>query len=131
MKWSKVAMAAKILLVEDDWDQAVLFARVLETSGHTVVAAATAEEAQARLAAESFDLLLADWDLGGGMNGDALICWAKTRYPGMKTILFSNHLEVNEIAAACGADAALRNVDGIGTLRRLVACLTSSDTGNE
>lgn len=124
-------MAAKILLVEDDWDQAVLFARVLETSGHTVVAAATAEEAQARLAAESFDLLLADWDLGGGMNGDALICWAKTRYPGMKTILFSNHLEVNEIAAACGADAALRKVDGIGPLRRLVSCLTSSDTGNE
>ena len=28
------------------------------------------------------------------MNGDALILWAKTHDPDMKTILFSNHPEV-------------------------------------
>lgn len=123
-------MADKILLVEDDYEQALLFSRVLAASGYAVIDTATAEEARVKLAAEPFDLLLADWDLGGGMNGDALISWAKTRYPGLKSILFSNHLEVDEIAKACGADAAFRKVDGIAPLRQLVSRLTSPDAGH-
>ncbi len=80
--------------------------------------------AQARLAAEPFALLVADWDLGGGgMNGDALIRWAKARYPDMKTMLFSNHPEVEEIAVACGADAAFRKMAGIAEFRQVVMAL--------
>ena len=117
-------MAAKILMVEDDVEQATLFTQVLAFAGYQVAAVETAEEAQARLEAEPFDLLLADWDLGPNrMQGDALIAWAKARYPAMKTVLFSNHMEVNEVAAACGADAAFRKVEGIIPLRQLVARL--------
>ena len=120
---------AKVLLVEDDREQASLFAQVMEMFGYSVATVADAETAQARLTAESFALLLADWDLGGGMSGDALIIWAKAQYPGMKTILFSNHPEVDEIAAACGADAAFRKVEGMIPLRQLVSRLLPCDAG--
>ena len=89
-------------------------------SGYSVEIVANAEEGQARLAAEPFALLLADWDLGGGMNGDALILWARAHCPGVHTVLFSNHPQVDEIAAACGADVAFRKIEGIAKLRQLV-----------
>ena len=57
------------------------------------------------------------------MQGDALIAWAKTHDPKIKTILFSNHYEVEALGTACGADASFRKVDGIIPLRRLVARL--------
>ncbi|MHB0935431.1 MAG: response regulator [Armatimonadota bacterium] len=112
-----------ILLVEDDADQALLFAQVLDVCGYPVTVARSAADAQARFATETFALLLADWDLGGGMNGDALITWAKAAYPGMQTVLISNHPEVNDLATACGADAACRKIDGIAHLRRIVTGL--------
>ena len=125
----------KVLLVDDDNEQGMLFGQVLEMSGYSVEIVANAEAAQARLAAEPFALLLADWDLGGGgMNGDALILWAKTHDPDMKTILFSNHPEVDEIAVACDADAAFRKVEGMIPLRQLVsspASLRCRLTGGE
>jgi DNA-binding NtrC family response regulator len=116
-------MATRILLVEDDPEQAILFAKMLEMFGYPMETVASAEEAQTRLTAEPFALLLADWDLGGGMNGDALIAWAKMQYPGMKTILFSNHPQVDEIAATYGADAAFRKIEGIVKLRQLMTDL--------
>jgi DNA-binding NtrC family response regulator len=116
-------MTVPILMVEDDHDQAALFSQVLQMSGYAVEDVASAEEAQARLAAQSFALLLADWDLGGGMKGDALILWAKAQCPGIKTILFSNHSQVVGIAATCGADAAFRKIDGVVKFRQLVATL--------
>lgn len=115
-------MARKILLVEDDADQASLYMQILHVSGYEVVATANAEDARARLTAERFNLLLEDWDLGTDrMQGDALIVWAKAHDPNMRAILFSNHWEVAEIAAACGADAYFRKVEGIKPLRELVA----------
>lgn len=110
----------KVLLVEDDAEQSLLFAKVLEMAGYAVTSTHSAEEAQARLAAEPFTLLLADWDLAGGMNGDALIALAKALYPDMKTMLFSNHPQVDAVAAACGADAAFRKIEGIVLLRQQV-----------
>ncbi len=47
-------MTAKILLIEDDYEQALLFARALEVCECTVEIAASAEEAQAKLAAEPY-----------------------------------------------------------------------------
>lgn len=112
-------MTTKILLVEDDYEQAMLFAQVLKIAGYAVEIVASAEEAQTQLHAETFSLLLADWDLAGGMNGDALIVWSKAQYPAMKTILSSNHPQVVEIAAACGTDAMFRKIDVITKLRQL------------
>jgi DNA-binding NtrC family response regulator len=116
-------VAANILLVEDDDEQAKLYALVLEKLGYPVESVTDAAQAQARLTAKPYALLLADWDLGSGMQGDALILWAKERDPQLKTILFSNHLEVDEAAATSGADAAFRKIEGIIPLHELVTRL--------
>lgn len=113
-------MVTKVLLVEDDQEQALLFTRVLEMSGYTVVLVPDAVEAQVRLAAEPFTLLLADWNMAGKMQGDALIHWAKAHYPDIKSILYSNHPQVDEIAKSCGANNAFRKIEGIVKLRQLV-----------
>ena len=112
-----------ILLVEDDPDQAMLFSQVLSLSGYKVSITTSAEEAQQRMDEPSFALLLVDWDLPDGMNGDALIRWTKALFPGIKTILISNHPLVDDIAAACGADAAFRKMESIASLRQLVMSL--------
>ena len=121
---------ATVLIVEDDYEQARLFARVLELRGYTVETVVDAAQAQARLTAEPFVLLLADRELARGMSGDALIVWAKSQVPAIKTILFSNHLQVEELASACGADAAYRKIDGIVRLRQLVADLAPTGVGH-
>lgn len=114
----------RILIVEDDPDQAMLFAQVLSLYHYQVVTVATAEEAVEQLAASPFALLLADWDLpGGGMHGDALISLVKTRFPGVKTVLYSNHAHVKAAADAAGADACFRKFEGIHKLRELVNAL--------
>lgn len=120
-------MAAKVLLVEDDPEQAILFAQVLAVSGYDVTTVANAEEAQARMADSAYALLLVDWDLGSGINGDTLICWAKDHAPDSKTILFSNHTQVDELAAACNADGWFRKIEGAAPLRQLVKRLIPSD----
>lgn len=111
--------APRILLVEDDPEQALLFGQVLRASGYQVVTATTAEEAQASLAASPVELLLADWSLPE-MKGDTLISLAKAQYPAMKTILFSNHSDVDQAAKVVGADAGLRKIEGVAKLRNTI-----------
>lgn len=117
--------SSRILLVEDDPEQANLYAGVLATAGYEVVTTSDAEEALARLAENPVDLALVDWDLPG-MSGDALILKLKAQYPGIKAILFSNHYEVNRLAASSGADAWMRKTEGIQRLRQMIADLQQS-----
>jgi len=119
-------MAFRILLVEDDAEQAVLFSGVLTMAGYEVVTAYDAEEALPRLAESAFDLALIDWDLPG-MSGDALILRIRAEYPGVKTLLFSNHGDVDRAAQAGGADAWLRKTEGIVRLREIIAGLLKRD----
>ena len=58
-------MAATILVVEDDPSIRELLAINLESSGHRVVEAASAEEAEPLIAASLPDLILLDWMLPG------------------------------------------------------------------
>lgn len=120
--------APRILLVEDDPEQAMLFSKVLRKSGFAVDIVATAEEAQQSLATATYTMLLADWSLPG-MQGDALITQAKARHAGMKTILYSNHANVDQAAAAVRADAWFRKIDGVARLRQLIAELLPGDAG--
>lgn len=117
-----MATGGKILLVEDDREQASLFASVLTMSGSDVVTELNAETALVRMAAEGFDLVLVDWDLPG-MKGDVLITKVKAQYPGVKTVLFSNHAHVGQIAQACGADAWMLKTEGVLRLREIIAGL--------
>ena len=115
-------MAERILLVEDDKDQADLYQSVLTMAGYDVTATYDAETALARLADSAFDLTLVDWDLPG-MKGDAFITQVRERDPRVKTILFSNHFDVDDAARACHADAWMLKSDGIRRLRETIAQL--------
>lgn len=115
-----MATALCILLVEDDHEQAQLFAQLLSRNGgYTVVIASTAEKALDELASGVFALLLTDWDLPG-MSGSDLIAQVKPLFPTMKAILYSNHRHVDEVCADCGADRWFRKSDDIFHLRHIV-----------
>ncbi len=118
--------ASRILLVEDDPDQAMLFHLVLSADGIQVITIPDAESAFMYLADHFVELLLTDWNLPG-MKGDALISAVKARYPDIKTILFSNHIHVDTAAAACGADAWFRKMESTASLRQLVARVLRED----
>lgn len=115
-------MSPRILLVEDDPDQASLFANVLTIVGYEVVTASSAETALTYMTEHTFDLALVDWDLPC-MKGDTLIFRNKQEYPGMRSILYSNHAAVDQVAGVCGADAWMRKSEGIQRLRDIVAGL--------
>jgi CheY-like chemotaxis protein len=113
-------MAFRILMVEDDAEQAALYANVLRAAGYDVVVAENAATAVGRLTEDTFDLALVDWDLPE-MCGDDLIRKIRLEYPDIKTVLFSNHNEVDVLAASSGADAWLRKTEGILRLRQVIA----------
>lgn len=117
--------AQRILLVEDDPEQADLFARVLTLKGYDVVTALDSEAALARLREGTFDLVLLDWDLPG-IKGDAFIYLLKVEHPQLKTMLFSNHADIAEAARASGADAWMVKSDGIAKLREIIGELLAA-----
>jgi PAS domain S-box-containing protein len=59
----------RVLVVEDEEQLARMSSLVLSQRGHQVVVARSGEEAIARLAEQSFDLVISDLGLGAGMNG--------------------------------------------------------------
>jgi two-component system phosphate regulon response regulator PhoB len=106
-------------LVEDDREQASLFASVLTMSGYEVVTELTAETALPRIIENGFALVLVDWDLPG-MKGDDLITAVKAHNPCVKTVLFSNHANIEPAARGVGADAWMLKTEGILRLREIV-----------
>ena len=115
---------SRILLVEDDPDQAQLFSLILATDDREILLSPDAEAALAQLAESPVTLLLADWNLPG-IKGDALIVAVKAQFPEVKTVLYSNHAHVNEAAAECGADAWFRKMDSAVHMRQVITGLLS------
>ena len=81
--------AQSLLLVEDDQDVRNTLVDLLGAAGHTVSAAASAEEALELLANADYSLLLSDVDLGSGMNGVRLMQTVANRYPDLPRLLMS------------------------------------------
>jgi CheY-like chemotaxis protein/anti-sigma regulatory factor (Ser/Thr protein kinase) len=79
--------ARTILIVDDEEALRRMLTRMLNQDGHTVVAAATGDQALARLAEQRFDLVLSDHGLGLGMNGLELAAEVRDRWPGTRFIL--------------------------------------------
>ena len=77
---------AHILLVEDDADVRMVVSEFLQTLGHRVTSASSAEEARRLLAGESIDLALVDC-LMSGEQGNSLAEYASRQ--GVPTILTS------------------------------------------
>ena len=78
-----------VLLVEDDTDVRLAVADLLQSSGHAVTVATSAEEALGLLEHTYQSLLLSDVDLGNGMHGVELMRRVAQRYPFLPRILMS------------------------------------------
>jgi two-component system phosphate regulon response regulator PhoB len=98
---------ARVLLVDDDRDIREVVGAMLDAVGLTVESATSAEEALERVRAQSYDLLVLDWNLPG-MTGVEL-CRLLRRDPRLSTlpVLFlTAHASSRDIveAFASGAD---------------------------
>jgi DNA-binding response OmpR family regulator len=79
----------RILLVEDDEDVGALLAVALEGDGYEVDLAKTAAESWARLAAQAYALVIADWRLP---DGDGSVIADGAADLGAKTFIMSGYL---------------------------------------
>lgn len=96
----------RVLLVEDDDDQATLVVRWLESAGaYHVTRAANGDEGAARLREREWDLLVSDIELPG-VSGLALVRTSKELLPYTPTLLVTAHgsLEYAVEAIRGGAD---------------------------
>ena len=80
----------RVLVVEDEPDLLETVAFFLRIEGFSVISAASRDEAQAAMAREPIDLVVADSALRGG-NGDDVAAAAQQR--GIRVILTSGHPE--------------------------------------
>ncbi|MDP4023774.1 PAS domain S-box protein [Methylobacterium sp. NEAU 140] len=98
-----VARPLSILLVEDNEHVAEVARAILAERGHAVVSAGSAPEALEVLEADArFDLLLSDLVMPGGMNGLDLAQRARSRWPGLPTLLATGYSEHAARAVAEG-----------------------------
>jgi len=79
----------RILLIEDDEDVGALLAVALEGDGYEVDVATTAAESWARLAAQAYALVIADWRLP---DGDGSVIADGAADLGAKTFIMSGYL---------------------------------------
>jgi two-component system, OmpR family, response regulator len=114
----------RVLIVDDHAEVRDLVARSLRRDGHEVVVAATAHEAEARLAAEPLDVVVLDVALPDGSGID--LC-RSLRESGMATpvLLLTAHAAVPERVAGldAGADDFLGKPFAVSELRARVRAL--------
>jgi CheY-like chemotaxis protein len=79
--------ALRVLTVDDEPAMTKAVVRMLRPGGHTVVTAASGEEALEKLSAEPFDVVLSDMGMGPGMNGWELVAVVKARWPEVRFFL--------------------------------------------
>jgi signal transduction histidine kinase/ActR/RegA family two-component response regulator len=79
----------RLLLVDDEDSVRVTLGAVLEQKGYAVVTAATADDGQAHLQAQAFDVVIADLRLDGGRSGVEIISEALQRDLDMVTIVLT------------------------------------------
>jgi CheY-like chemotaxis protein len=82
---------AQILIVEDDQPYAEALALTLHLEGHEVLIAASAEEGIQFGLAYQPDLVLADWMLGGGLDGGEVCRRIQTASPRLKSIIITGY----------------------------------------
>jgi DNA-binding response OmpR family regulator len=85
----EVAMAEKILVVEDEYEIRNYLKMVLEDGGYRVDAAATAAQAQELLHGERYDLVIADWWLS---DGTGMVIVDEAAELGSKTVVLSGYV---------------------------------------
>ena len=84
-------MKARVLIVEDEAAIRLALSGLLRREGYEVEQAEGGEAALARLADESFDLVLTDLALGGGSSGMDVLCAARERQVGTPVVMITAH----------------------------------------
>jgi DNA-binding NtrC family response regulator len=110
--------AIRILLVEDDINVSRTVTRMLHTLGYRVHAVHSADAALATLGRYSYDVIISDHHLGGGMDGVQLLELCRRSFPALRRILTTAATDFN-IATRAVNDAA------IGSLIRKPATATA------
>ena len=82
----------RVLLVEDDEGVAAVASDLLREMGMTVAVAGSGPEAMDRLKTETFDLMLTDVVMPGGMTGVELGRQSARAYPDMRIVLASGYV---------------------------------------
>jgi two-component system phosphate regulon response regulator PhoB len=133
---------SRVLLVEDDSEMAKVVATMLEGAGLHVERSETAENAYDRAIAQSFDLVILDWNLPG-MNGvDLCKKLRKEKSLSQMPILFlTGHASSRDVVEAFGAGAddfvskpfraPELNARILGLLRRARVSATSFEDDDE
>ena len=80
-----------ILVVEDNDLVLRSVRRILESDGHTVTVAGDGTQGVALMQALAFDVILSDYDLGLGPNGEAVLATARDCQQGAQRVLMSGH----------------------------------------
>jgi PAS domain S-box-containing protein len=81
------ALPLRILAVDDEPMMTRAVVRMLKPSGHVVSVAASGEEALAKLAEQTFDVVVSDMGMGPGMNGWDLADVVRLRWPSVRFLL--------------------------------------------
>lgn len=89
----------RILVVDDDPHLRDLAQSILENDGHSVICAASASAALARLEESAFDVLLADLMMPD-QDGLWLLREAKNRHPDVEVIIVTGHGDIDTAVAA-------------------------------
>src|SRR6202048_2914799 len=111
----------RVLLAEDDDAVRDMLQAVLERDGFEVVAVANVREALSRIAAESFDVLLADLHMPHSGDGFTVVSAMRHTHPHAATFVLSGYPELEEALGAIRAqtDEVLVKPIEIAELRKL------------
>ncbi len=103
----------RILVTDDEPSVLITYRMILEQQGYDVVAALTSAEAQRALDTQSFDLLLCDLSLEEKDSGFAVIDYARTRRPGMPSLLLTGYAskDVSDRARLEGVTVLFKPID--------------------
>lgn len=93
----------RVLIIEDEVDQAELYRMALEGAGHEVVGLVSTFEAPSLRKAKAPDLVILDERLGG-RSGSALIPEIRKSFPEARILILTADPDVAETAVKIGAD---------------------------
>ncbi len=95
----------KVLVIDDDPIVVLSCKRILEVEGHTVIAVDNADEGEALLKKDSFDILITDIMMPG-RDGFDMIAQAKSICPDLPVVMMTGFLtaETEQRGTNSGAD---------------------------
>ena len=115
-------MIPRVLVADDDDAVRNMLREALERDGFEVVEATNVKEALSRIAAESFDVLLADLHMPHSGDGFTVVSAMRHTHPHAVTFVLSGYPELEEALAAIRAqtDEVLVKPIEIAELRKLI-----------